>query len=58
MFPAVATVDGKGLVTAVGDGEAVIYATAKNGIQGKCVVTVKKPGPNANTESMQEFPVL
>ncbi len=52
---AVATVDGNGLVTAVSNGETIISATAKNGVQGKCDVTVKQADPYAITETMQEF---
>ena len=43
--PDVATVDGNGKVTAVGNGEAIITATSTNGIQGKCTVTVEKQTP-------------
>ncbi|MBQ7517681.1 MAG: Ig-like domain-containing protein, partial [Bacteroidales bacterium] len=56
--PDVATVDGNGKVTAVGNGEATITATSKNNIQGKCTVTVEKLSSNANTEPLQEFQVL
>ncbi len=41
--PDVATVDGNGKVTAVGNGEAIITATSTNGVQGKCTVTVVTP---------------
>ena len=41
--PAVATVDANGKVTAVGGGEATITATAKNGKQATCTVTVTVP---------------
>ena len=39
--PSVASVDGKGVVTAVSSGEAKITATASNGISAYCTVTVK-----------------
>ena len=37
----VATVDGKGNITAVAPGKCTVYAYAQNGVAGKCVVTVK-----------------
>ena len=43
--PSVATVSNKGLVTAVGNGEAIITATSTNGIHGQCTVTVEKQTP-------------
>ncbi len=39
--PSIASVDGKGVVTAVSSGEAKITATASNGISAYCTVTVK-----------------
>lgn len=41
---AVATVDNKGEVTAVSEGDAVIYAEASNGVRASCNVKVVKPG--------------
>jgi DNA/RNA endonuclease G (NUC1) len=41
--PAVATVDAQGLVTGVGAGNAVITATAPNGVSGAANVTVTRP---------------
>ena len=42
----VATVDGNGLVTAVGEGQATITATTKDGNKtASCVVSVSKPAP-------------
>ncbi|HEX6039382.1 Ig-like domain-containing protein [Longimicrobium sp.] len=38
--PAVAGVDATGLVTALGNGEVEVRATAPNGVYGSCVVTV------------------
>jgi PKD repeat protein len=43
--PAVATVSGAGLVTAIGDGTAIITATASPGLSGTATVTVQTPPP-------------
>ncbi len=40
--PAIATVDEKGVVTAVSAGVATIYASSSNGLTAECVVTVKR----------------
>lgn len=39
----VATVDQNGIITAVGNGDAVITATAANGATAKCIVNVTEP---------------
>ena len=40
----VATVDENGVVTAVAEGTATITATASNGVEASCTVTVKQKG--------------
>ncbi len=42
----VATVDKKGQITAVEEGECTIKATASNGVTAKCKVTVEEAGPD------------
>lgn len=50
--PAVATVDAAGLVTAVGDGEAVITATGSNGRSASCTVLA---GSAARKDALEEW---
>ena len=48
--PGVATVNSNGVVTAVGDGNTIIYATANDGsgVKGNCSVAVRVSGPSYN----------